>query len=195
MENLFISTTFGTVFGKAAGQRGDPLVLGIHGYSQRNGWQTWQPLMTPLANAGNWVVSLDMLGWGKSVADRPLDNDEHVKVIVAVLDELGAATAVLLGKSWGGGIALETALQHPERISHLILTAPARRNIDPLAELKQPVLLAWAKDDDVIPYKYANYYVDKIPHIQLETYATGGHNAAQENTADFAPKAIKFLGD
>ena len=194
MEDLFIETIFGTVFGKVAGRQGDPLVLGIHGYSQRNGWQTWEPMMAPLAKAGYWVVSLDMPGWGQSVAQRPFDNDDYVAVIVAVLDELGAETAVLLGKSWGGGIALETALQHPARITHLILTAPARRNIDPLVALQQPTLMAWSEDDNVIPYKYAAYYVEKIPNIQLETYPIGGHSAAQENATDFAPKAIKFLG-
>jgi pimeloyl-ACP methyl ester carboxylesterase len=193
MEDLFIETTFGSIFSKSAGRQGDPLVLGIHGYSQRNGWQTWQPMMAPLAEAGYWVVSLDMPGWGQSVAQRPLDNDDYVAVIIAILDKLGVETAVLLGKSWGGGIALEAALQYPERISHLILTAPARRNLDPLAELSQPVLLAWAEDDQVIPYKYAAAYVEKIPDIQLETYPTGGHSAAPKNVADFAPKAIKFL--
>ena len=195
MEDLFIETGFGTLFGKSTGRQDAPLVLGIHGYSQRNGWQTWQPMMAPLAEAGYWVVSLDMLGWGKSVAQRPLDNDEHVAVIVAVLDELGVETAVLLGKSWGGGIALETALQYPTRVTHLILTAPARRNIDPLAELQQPVLMAWSEDDNVIPYKYAAYYVEKIPKIQLETYPTGGHSAAQGNASDFTPKAIRFLSE
>jgi pimeloyl-ACP methyl ester carboxylesterase len=193
MEDLFIETQFGTVFGKSAGRQGDPLVLGIHGYSQRNGWQTWQPMMAPLAEAGYWVVSLDMPGWGQSVAQRPLDNDDYVAVIIAILDKLEAETAVLLGKSWGGGIALEAALQYPARISHLILTAPARRNLDPLAELSQPVLLAWAEDDQVIPYKYAAAYVEKISDIQLETYPTGGHSAAPKNVEDFAPKAIKFL--
>jgi len=193
MEDLFIETQFGTVFGKSAGRQGDPLVLGIHGYSQRNGWQTWQPMMAPLAEAGYWVVSLDMPGWGQSVAQRPLDNDDYVAVIIAILDKSEAETAVLLGKSWGGGIALEAALQYPARISHLILTAPARRNLDPLAELSQPVLLAWAEDDQVIPYKYAAAYTEKIPDIQLETYPTGGHSAAPTNVGDFAPKAIKFL--
>ncbi len=193
MEDLFIETQFGTVFGKSAGRQGDPLVLGIHGYSQRNGWQTWQPMMAPLAEAGYWVVSLDMPGWGQSVAQRPLDNDDYVAVIIAILDKLEAETAVLLGKSWGGGITLEAALQYPERISHLILTAPARRNLDPLAELSQPVLMAWAEDDQVIPYKYAAAYTEKIPDIQLETYPTGGHSAAPKNVEDFAPKAIQFL--
>jgi len=195
MEDLFIETQFGTVFSKAAGQQGAPLVLGIHGYSQRNGWQTWQPMMAPLVEAGYWLVSLDMPGWGRSVAQRPLDNDDYVMVIIAILDKLGAETAVLLGKSWGGGIALEAALQYPERITHLILTAPARRHMDPLVELQQPVLMAWAEDDNVIPYSYAATYVEKIPDIQLETYPTGGHSAAQKNVDDFAPKAVKFLGD
>ena len=195
MKDLFIPTPFGTIYSKSAGRKGNPLVLGIHGYSQRNGWQTWQPMMEPLVAAGYRVVSLDMPGWGQSVAERPFAYDDYVAVILAVMEGLRVETAVLLGKSWGGGIALETALKHPEQISQLILTAPARSNIEPLAQLQQPVLMAWAEDDNVIPYQQAATYVETIPNIRLETYPTGGHSAAQENVADFAPKAIKFLGD
>jgi pimeloyl-ACP methyl ester carboxylesterase len=90
-------------------------------------------------------------------------------------------------------VALEVALHHPQRVSKLILTAPARQNLEPLRELQQPVLLAWAKDDPVIPYKYAQKFVDSVSHIQLESYETGGHSAAQHNVEDFAPKVIEFL--
>ena len=99
MEDLFIETEFGTVFGKSAGQQGDPLVLGIHGYSQRNGWQTWQPMMAPLAEAGCWVVSLDMPGWGRSVAQRPFDNSDYVAVIMAILDSLEVNGEITFRKS------------------------------------------------------------------------------------------------
>lgn len=196
MKELFLETKFGTVFGKSAGQEGRPLLLGIHGWSQRNGWHTWKPLLEPLARADYWMVSVDMPGWGQSapaagteVTGTPV---EHIMSMLAVLQ---VETAVLLGKSWGGGVAIETALQYPERITKLILTAPAWRNVDRLPELKQPVLLAWAEDDPVIPYQQAAQYVAKIPDIQLETYPTGGHEAAQHNVADFAPKAIQFLRD
>ncbi|MEJ2746901.1 MAG: hypothetical protein P8183_03145, partial [Anaerolineae bacterium] len=67
MEDIWIETEYGKVFAKAAGPRDGRFLLGIHGYSQRNGWHTWEPLMAPLAKAGFRVVSVDMPGWGQSV--------------------------------------------------------------------------------------------------------------------------------
>ncbi len=195
METIFIDTEYANIHAKSAGKQGDPLVLGLHGWSKRNGWQTWAPLLRPLAEAGFWVVSVDMPGWGQSVPKIPeaMMNDTAVTAVIQILDGLQASQAVLMGKSWGGGVALEVALQHPERVSKLILTAPARQNMAPLHELQQPVLLAWAKDDPVIPYSYAQKYVERIPDVQLETYETGGHSAAPNNAEDFAPKAVGFL--
>ena len=194
MNDLFIQTKSWRIFAKSAGHPGDPLVLGIHGWSQRNGWHTWEPMMRPLAHAGFQVVSVDMPGWGRS---RPLQaeplEDDPVAAILGILAGLEAETAVLMGKSWGGSVALDVALNYPARVSKLILTAPARLNLDDLAGLKQPVLLAWAEDDPVIPYQQAAKLLNVIPDIQLETYPTGGHSAAQKNVDDFAPKAIQFL--
>jgi pimeloyl-ACP methyl ester carboxylesterase len=195
MEDIFIETDLATVHAMSAGKRGQPLVLGIHGWSQRNGWHTWEPLMAPLAEAGFWVISLDMPGWGQSVLKRPqrLNGDNSVTAVLAVLDGLQAKSAAIMGKSWGGAVALETALMYPQRVSKLILTAPARRNLDPLKELLQPTLLAWAEDDPVIPYEHAARFVNAIPDVQFVSYEAGGHSAAQKNVDDFAPKAIDFL--
>ena len=195
MDDLFVETGFWRIFGKSAGRRSDPLVLGIHGWSQRNGWHTWEPMMRPLAAAGFWVVSVDMPGWGRSepLKSEPLMKEDPAVAVVGILDGLEVGTAVLMGKSWGGGVALDVALNHPSRVSKLILTAPARQNFGELTHLQQPVLLAWAEDDPVIPYRYASRFVGVMPDVQLETYPTGGHSAAQKNVDDFAPKAIQFL--
>lgn len=193
MEDIFIHTPYGDVFGKTAGS--GPLVLGLHGWSQRNGWHTWEPLMEPLAAAGFRVVSVDMPGWGQStLAPGLAQGEKAVETVLSLLDELEGDTAVsLLGKSWGGAIAIETALSHPQRVSHLVLTAPAVRNPAQLAHLTQPVLLAWAEDDSVIPVGYGRQLAQTIPNCQLVIYPTGGHSAAPKNAAEFAPKAITFL--
>jgi len=193
MEDILIRTPYGNVFGKTAGA--GSLVLGLHGWSQRNGWHTWEPLMEPLAEAGFRVVSVDMPGWGQSTLAPGLTQGERaVETVLSLLDELEEDTAVsLLGKSWGGAVAVEAALSQPQRISHLVLTAPAVRHPDQLAALTQPVLLAWAEDDRVIPVEYGRQLAHTIPNCQLVTYPTGGHNAAPQNAADFAPKTIDFL--
>jgi pimeloyl-ACP methyl ester carboxylesterase len=194
MEDIWIQTDYGRIYGKTAGPKTGKLILGIHGFSQRNGWHTWQPLMEPLAEAGFRVVNVDMPGWGQSVPTQgQVGGDDAVAAVLQMLDGLDAATAVLMGKSWGGNVAVETAVIHPNRITHLILTAPAIRNTNLLAQINQPVLLAWAEDDPVIPYKYAAQIAAAIPDCQLETYPTGGHSAAPKNAADFGPKAVAFL--
>jgi pimeloyl-ACP methyl ester carboxylesterase len=116
-----------------------------------------------------------------------------VAVILSTLDGLGSKSdAILMGKSWGGGLAIEIALGYPERVRALILTAPAYTDFNRLAALQAPVLLAWAEDDPVIPIRYAANY-RTIPTFQLITFTGGGHSAASKNAGAFAPVAIKFL--
>jgi pimeloyl-ACP methyl ester carboxylesterase len=193
MEDLWIETRLGRVFGRQAGV-GD-LVLGLHGWSQRNGWHTWEPLMAPLAKAGYCVVSVDMPGWGQSPAlgDGRLTPKEAADVVLAILDALEARRVVLMGKSWGGAIALSVALDRPECVDRLILTAPAFRQFERLQSLQQPVLMAWAEDDEVIPVRYAAEYEARVPDLTLVRYEHGGHSAAPKNAADFAPRVISFL--
>jgi pimeloyl-ACP methyl ester carboxylesterase len=196
MEDIWIATAYGKVFAKADGPQDGRLILGLHGYSQRNGWHTWEPLLAPLAQAGFRVVSVDMPGWGQSVPTQgQVGGSDAVQCVVQMLDELAVTEAVLMGKSWGGNVAVETAVAHPTRITHLILTAPAVRSPETLAKISQPVLLAWAEDDPVIPVAYASQFAAAIPDCQLETYPAGGHSAAPKNAADFGPKAIRFLGE
>lgn len=195
MNELFIELKQTIVYGKSAGDSGNPLVLGIHGWSQRNGWHTWEPLMYPLAEAGYYVVSVDMPGWGKSPAldGGPLVGQQAIAVIIGIIDGLEKSTAVLMGKSWGGGVAVNTALDFPNRVSQLILTAPALRAGQRLESLRQPVLLAWAEDDPVIPIGNAQQFVAAAQDVQLVTYPTGGHSAAPNNASNFSKKAVIFL--
>ena len=197
MDDIFIKMEITSVYGKLAGDPGNPLVLGLHGWSQRNGWHTWEPLMEPLAEAGFCVVSVDMPGWGNSPSLDvvPLAGSRASSVVIDILDGMQKETAVLMGKSWGGGVAINTALAYPHRINSLILTAPALQNFDQLDTLHKPILLAWAEDDPVIPIANAERYLTILPQIQLVRYPTGGHSAAQKNADDFAPRAVKFLGN
>jgi pimeloyl-ACP methyl ester carboxylesterase len=195
VNKCFISTEFGEIFAAAAGVPAQPLVLGLHGWSKRNGWHTWEPLLLPLAAAGYYAVSVDMPGWGQSVPKQQetMTRETAVRAVTAVLDGLGHRQAALMGKSWGGGIALSLALAHPERVTKLILTAPAFRELHELPNLQQPVLLTWAENDPVIPFRYAAQFAQAITNCTLVTYPTGEHSAAQKNVAAFAPKAVQFL--
>jgi len=193
MQEIHLTTPLGTVYGKAAGEPGNPVLLGIHGWSQRNGWHSWSPLLEPLAEAGFYAVSVDMPGWGQSMV-AGTERVNGSAAAIAILDALQADQAILMGKSWGGGVAIHLALNYPERITHLILTAPAYQgDLAALAQLQQPVLLVWAEDDPVIPISFAERVAAALPHCTLVTYPTGGHSAAMNNATDFAPCAVGFL--
>ncbi len=195
MDELFLDTTFGRICALVAGDPAGRLALGLHGWSRRNGRHTWQPLLGPLAAAGHYAVGVDMPGWGRSepITPAPLDRRTALDAVLAILDVLRpGAPAALLGKSWGGDLALGVALEHPERVSGLILTAPAFSDFARLPELRPPVLLVWAEDDPVIPIDFVERY-RIVPSLQLITYPDGGHSAAMANAADFAPRAIEFL--
>jgi pimeloyl-ACP methyl ester carboxylesterase len=195
LQELSIQTVNGKVFGMASGTPDSKLVLGIHGLSRRNGWHTWQPMLAPLGQAGFFAVSVDLPGWGQSESwtGGTIGIAEGVAFVTAVVDALAKSSAVLMGKSWGGGVALQAALDSPEIVKKLILTAPAYPHFADLSALSQPVLMAWSEDDPVIPYEYSAEYMEVIPEITLVTYSGGGHSAAPKNADDFAPRAIAFL--
>lgn len=195
MDELWIETDYGRLYARAAGEPAAPLVLAVHGLSQRNGWHSWEPLMRPLAEGGYYVVSLDMPGWGRSSATGfdAMDLLQGAAVLLAVTAHLGRHRArALMGKSWGGALALTAALDAPDSVEKLILTAPAFLAFNRLAALRHPVLLAWANDDPAIPVTVADQYA-AVPDLQRIIYETGGHSAAPNNAGDFAPRAIAFL--
>jgi len=73
------------------------------------------------------IILFDQLGGGRSDYhnDTTLMTVDHfVEQVKAVKDSLGLDEFYLLGHSWGGALAVEYYLQHPEGIEGLILSSP-----------------------------------------------------------------------
>jgi pimeloyl-ACP methyl ester carboxylesterase len=90
-----------------------------------------QPLARALAAEGLHVVTLDLLGHGRS--DRPADPlvysmTAFAEQVVALLDHLGAAQAVVGGTSLGANVSLEVADIAPDRVRGLIVEMPVLDN-------------------------------------------------------------------
>ncbi|RNL79693.1 alpha/beta fold hydrolase [Nocardioides marmorisolisilvae] len=90
-----------------------------------------EPLARKLAATGAHVVTIDLLGHGRS--DRPADpllysSTAFAEQVVALLDHLGAERAVIGGTSLGANVALEVAVAAPERVQGLLLEAPVLEN-------------------------------------------------------------------
>jgi pimeloyl-ACP methyl ester carboxylesterase len=78
------------------------------------------------------VVAYDRRGFG-ATAYKPEWHDQVVD-LCAVLDGVAMERPVLVGNSRGGQIALDFTLTHPERVSALVLVAPAVSGAPPVAE-------------------------------------------------------------
>jgi pimeloyl-ACP methyl ester carboxylesterase len=84
----------------------------------------WREVGERLGAAGCDVVAYDRRGFGQvPPADRAF---RHVDDLLAVIDAVWPnAPAWLIGSSMGGGVALDAALEAPERVAGLVLLAPA----------------------------------------------------------------------
>ena len=149
---------------------------------------TWRHVIDGLAPHAR-VAAFDRPGYGftERPTPRPGTPDPYtrrtsVELTVALMDHLGMETAVLVGSSSGGTIALETVDRYPDRVRGLVLVGPAitgdvgppswlRPILRPLAPLVAPLVRSrasgitrarvaggWfdpgrATDDDVAAYR------------------------------------------
>lgn len=96
---------------------GDAVVLVHSGITDR---RMWDPLFSTLAERYR-TVRYDMQGFGDSVAVADGTNREE---LLALLDALGVDRAHVVACSFGASVALDAALEHPERFRTLTLVGP-----------------------------------------------------------------------
>ena len=122
---------------------GERLIVLVHGLLMNR--RMFDRLAPELASRGNRVVTVDMLGHGRS--DRPEDLRLYsmplfARQLVALLDHLGEKQAVVGGTSLGANIALELAVRYPDRAWALFIEMPVLDNaLSAVAGFFTPVLL------------------------------------------------------
>lgn len=107
------------------GPRTDPVpIVLLHGTS--SSLHTWDGWAREL-KSNRRVIRFDLPGFG--LTGPPADGDyrieSYVRFVAAMLDQLGVSRCVIAGNSFGGQVAWETALAHPQRIEKLILVDAA----------------------------------------------------------------------
>ena len=98
---------------------GEP-ILCIHGTGSST--QLWRAPAAALASRGRAII-YDRRGFGRSERPEPFVTNvrEQTDEAAALLDALGAAPAVVIGRSHGGEIAAGLALRYPEHVRALAL--------------------------------------------------------------------------
>jgi pimeloyl-ACP methyl ester carboxylesterase len=112
-----------------------PPVLLTHGYSSSS--HMWEGQVGPFSEHYQ-LITWDMRGHGKT--DYPADQAEYTEAatvadMAAILDAVGAKTAVIGGLSLGGYMSLAFHLAHPERTRALLIidTGPGYKKDEPRA--------------------------------------------------------------
>jgi pimeloyl-ACP methyl ester carboxylesterase len=119
-----------------------PIVL-IHGLLMNR--RMFERLGPVLAERGNRVICVDLLGHGRS--DQPDDLRLYsmplfAEQVAALLDHLVLERAVVGGTSLGANVALELAVRRPQRVEGLFIEMPVLDNaLAGVAAIFAPILL------------------------------------------------------
>jgi pimeloyl-ACP methyl ester carboxylesterase len=135
------------------GGRGQPLLY-LHGLT---GWGRWETYHLALGIT-NLVYAPQLPGWSDGQIPPSLVSvADYARLMVRCLDGLGVRQFDLVGHSFGGWIALSIAVEHPERVSRLVVVDPMGLHIPdvpalPLEHLDEETFLraAFAQTGEVV---------------------------------------------
>lgn len=151
-------------------RRGDrvstPIVLVHAGVADRRMWDPVWPALT----AAHDVIRVDLRGFGESVTPPSGPWSARADVI-ELLDHLGVTQAHLVGCSFGSGVCAEIAVQRPDLVASLVLSAPGgallTQRTDDLAAFIDAERAALAMDD-----------LDAATEANLRWWVDGPHRGA-----------------
>lgn len=106
---------------------GEPVML-LHGAFMNitNNWADW---IAELAKTRK-VIAVEMQGHGRTAdIDRDMTSENFADDVAALLDHLKIPKADLIGYSMGGGVAMQCAVRHPDKVRKVVvLSSPFRRD-------------------------------------------------------------------
>ena len=104
-----------------AGSPTNPPIILLHGFPESH--RTWRHQIPALA-VDHFVLAPDQRGYARSSKPERVENytpDKLIADILALADRFDIGRFTLVGHDWGGAIAWMAALQHPDRVSRLII--------------------------------------------------------------------------
>jgi pimeloyl-ACP methyl ester carboxylesterase len=88
--------------------------------------------------AAHSPIAFDLPGHGRSAGVEGLRSiDDYADFVAAFADTLKIDSAVIVGRSMGGAIAMDLALRHPSRVQALVLMATAAKFNIPAERIEQ----------------------------------------------------------
>lgn len=190
----------------AAGQRGAPLILLIHGTP--GSWHAYAELMTDdvlLSKA--YLIAVDRPGFGKSGYGRIVTSLAQQAAYLQPIIERESTNhrAILVGHSLGASIAVRIAMDYPDLVKGLLLVAPS---LDPDLEtprwynnLAASALVTWAvprelalANEEIMPLSAELVkMLPRWPKINVPVIVVQGQKdeLVSPANADFAERMLK----
>jgi pimeloyl-ACP methyl ester carboxylesterase len=129
----------------------------------------WDPLWEDLTRIAR-VTRLDLRGFGKS--SIPPEPYAHYEDVAGLLTHLGINRAVIVGASYGGNVAVELALEHPDRVSGLVLV----NSLVGTTSRSTNLLEAWKLIEEAME----SGDLDRATELELRLWVDGPHRAPED---------------
>src|SRR6267154_2512379 len=99
---------------------GVPAIL-LHGSSLGSSADVFRRNLHALGRHGIRAIAVDLPGFGKSDAADGSSAASRKTFVLRFMNALGLERAALIGHSSAGGSVVSTALEHAERVSHVMI--------------------------------------------------------------------------
>jgi pimeloyl-ACP methyl ester carboxylesterase len=178
---------------------GEPVVL-LHGafMTITNNWTGW---IDELAKTRQ-VIAIEMQGHGHT-ADIPRDitNENLADDVAALLEHVQIPRADLIGYSMGGGVAMQCAIRHPDRVRKVVVVSSTFRRdgmvkegVDALGKLTADVFKGSPIEAE---YKKLSPTPDDFPNFVTRMLATAskGHDISADRLAATTAPMFFIHGD
>src|SRR5271156_3121634 len=153
---------------------GDPVVL-LHGafMTITNNWTGWIGELSKTRK----VIAVEMQGHGRTAdIDRDITSENLADDVAALLEQLKIPRADLIGYSMGGGVAMQCAIRHPDKVRKVVVISSMFRRDGMVKEARDaiPNLTADAFKDTPIEaeYKKLSPTPDDFPKFVKRMIAT-----------------------
>lgn len=171
---------------------GEPVVL-LHGafMTITNNWTGW---IGELAKTRK-VIAVEMQGHGRTAdIERDISQENLADDVAGLLDHLKIPRADLIGYSMGGGVAMQCAIRHPDKVRKVVVISSyfrhdgvVKEGLDALSNISADAF----KDSPIeIEYKKLSPTPDDFPKFVKRLLATatkGPDLGADELKATTAP--------